>query len=120
MEHNLTGYKVSRCRCSVCTEANRVWTREYRNKNRFKVNAWNKSRAAKGRKYLDTAKDVPCADCGIRYPSYVMDFDHLRDKDFNVSRRTAGSLKTLQTEIDKCEVVCANCHRIRTHDRSVI
>lgn len=63
-------------------------------------------------------KDKPCADCGIVYPHYVMDFDHRNpeDKVANVSTliRQKNMAKTLE-EIAKCDLVCANCHRIRTH-----
>lgn len=69
--------------------------------------------------YLKSIKDKPCVDCGIKYDYYVMDFDHLneQDKENNVARMAAGgwSLKKLIKEINKCEVVCANCHRIRTY-----
>ncbi len=69
--------------------------------------------------YIRSAKDVPCTDCGERYPYYVMDFDHLRDKARNVGTmaQRAVSLATLQLELDKCEVVCSNCHRERTQSR---
>ena len=63
-------------------------------------------------------KDQPCADCGNRFPSYVMDFDHIKGtKRFNISKAMHGtwSIKTMRAEMAKCEVICANCHRIRTH-----
>jgi hypothetical protein len=62
------------------------------------------------------AKDRPCADCGVRYPSYVMDFDHQRDKRAAVAKLVSQMVteEALLCEIAKCEVVCANCHRIRT------
>jgi hypothetical protein len=62
---------------------------------------------------------VPCADCGQYYPSYVMHFDHLRDKEFAVSRMISDtkSLESILEEITKCEIVCANCHAVRTHNR---
>jgi hypothetical protein len=66
------------------------------------------------------AKDVPCTDCGNRYPSYVMQFDHLGDKKFDIATAVQQgwiSLKRLRREIAKCEVVCANCHAERTHQR---
>ncbi len=59
-------------------------------------------------------------DCGVQYPHYVMDFDH-RDK----KKKLAGinkminfhsySKKKIFEEIKKCDLVCANCHRIRTY-----
>lgn len=66
------------------------------------------------------AKDVPCMDCGVKYPYYVMDFDHRdpADKLFTVSAKARfKSLSCIQTELAKCDVVCANCHRERTHRR---
>ena len=69
------------------------------------------------RELLRVAKDRPCADCGQRFPPYVMDFDH-RDptsKRFRVSEMGSRNLAVFKTECEKCDVVCANCHRIRTH-----
>ena len=68
---------------------------------------------------INTAKSVPCMDCGVSYPPYVMDFDH-RDpslKTTNVSRMKTRSIELIQEEIAKCDVVCANCHRERTHGK---
>ena len=59
-----------------------------------------------------------CTDCGEKN-HIVLDFDHLKDKKYNVSRMIHDGFawKAIRKEIDKCEVVCSNCHRIRTHDR---
>lgn len=59
-----------------------------------------------------------CIDCG-ETNHIVLDFDHLKDKKYNVSRmiHDGFSWAAIKKEIAKCEVVCANCHRIRTHDR---
>lgn len=68
------------------------------------------------RKIILEAKDVPCEDCGVVYPSYVMDFDH-RDpaqKRMSVPQAANYGVKALLVEIAKCDVVCANCHRERT------
>ena len=78
----------------------------------------NKKRKAFLTDYIRKAKDVPCADCGGRFPSVCMDFDHIRDKNYTIAQhKHSWGLKTLQAEIDKCDVVCANCHRIRTKER---
>jgi hypothetical protein len=62
------------------------------------------------------AKNVPCMDCGRYYPPCVMDFDHRGDKKFSIGNvANASSEADLRNEISKCDVVCANCHRIRTH-----
>jgi hypothetical protein len=69
---------------------------------------------------MRAAKDKPCADCGVHYPYYVMDFDHREgeDKLANVTRLRYMSEDTLRAEIAKCDVVCANCHRERTWKRT--
>ena len=65
-------------------------------------------------------KKKPCADCKVEYPYYVMDFDHRpgEEKVMDVSQIASfGSKKKILEEISKCDVVCANCHRIRGHVR---
>jgi hypothetical protein len=60
-----------------------------------------------------------CADCGYRERACALDFDHTSDdKMANVARLITNSTRArVFQEIDKCEVVCANCHRGRTEDR---
>lgn len=68
------------------------------------------------RALIDAAKNVPCHDCGQRYPLYIMEFDH-RDptrKLFSLSQANGYKRDRVLTEIQKCDVVCANCHRERT------
>lgn len=80
----------------------------------------DKDREKRFREILKVIKDAPCQDCGIKYPPYVLDFDHRPGeiKLFNVGRTSkAGSLKRLLEEIAKCDLVCSNCHRERTHNR---
>lgn len=70
---------------------------------------------------VDTIRaNTPCTDCNTSYPAYVMDFDHLPqfDKvDSVIHLALRGATKKLEEEIKKCEVVCSNCHRERTHKR---
>lgn len=72
----------------------------------------------KSRELIRTYKSKACADCENTYPYYVMDFDHVGEKSFTISEswHTKG-INTLRKELDKCDVVCANCHRERTHQR---
>lgn len=73
------------------------------------------------RAYIKDYKESrSCADCKVSYPYWVMDFDHLSDKSFGINRFTEHTLdlEKIKKEIEKCEVVCANCHRQRTHNRT--
>ena len=72
------------------------------------------------REWLTKLKDKPCLDCGVKYPTCVMEFDHVK----GVKKAGVGQLlghersrEAILTEIAKCELVCANCHRIRTAKR---
>lgn len=73
------------------------------------------------RKHLiaDQAKLGPCMDCGASLPLCAMDLDH-RDpstKRFEISKWSQRFITPamLRTEIAKCDLVCSNCHRLRTH-----
>lgn len=67
-------------------------------------------------------ESTPCSDCGNKYPSIVMDFDHLGDdKRFTISqifKVKSITVYDIEEELAKCELVCANCHRLRTAFRS--
>ena len=70
--------------------------------------------------FLDL-KDLPCTDCGARYPHYVMEWDHLPergDKTEIIQLVKSGAPKECTlAELAKCELVCANCHKERTYRR---
>jgi hypothetical protein len=57
----------------------------------------------------------PCVDCG-EADIVVLQFDHFADKEANVSALIGGaaSWSRIEREIKKCEVRCANCHRLKT------
>jgi hypothetical protein len=61
-----------------------------------------------------------CADCGYRGHPRALDFDHVSGtKLFNIGgvNRDSKPMNALLAEMAKCEVVCANCHRIRSFNR---
>lgn len=74
-----------------------------------------RARAAKRMRFLiDYFRTHPCADCGESDP-LVLEFDHIRDKSFDIGRELPDrNWQSILAEIEKCEVVCSNCHRRRT------
>ena len=77
-------------------------------------------RMALMRAYIEQHKDVPCADCGKRFPIPCMDFHHEGDKDASLIRNRSTSCrmrkwgkKRIDAELAKCVVLCACCHRLR-------
>ena len=66
---------------------------------------------------IEFFKTPPCSDCGERDP-VVLEFDHVGEKSFDVGKAVHDrSWQSIIDEIQKCEVVCANCHRRRTARR---
>lgn len=75
---------------------------------------------AKRRELILSHKKRPCADCSVEYPPYVMDHDHVRGKKcflLSVAAQKRISIQRIKRELEKCDVVCANCHRKRTELR---
>ena len=63
---------------------------------------------------------TPCADCGKKFHFSAMDFDHVSGTKIGCLSELAGArvrLERLKEEAAKCEIVCANCHRVRTWKR---
>ena len=64
-----------------------------------------------------------CVDCGYAAHAEALQFDHIdNNKKGNVSDliRSDYSWKTILNEINKCEVICANCHAVRTSQRKQV
>lgn len=106
----------------ICIPCRRANGRNHYRANRDYYVAKAKRRGAQLRAeiqawILDYLRCHPCIDCGVR-DIRVLEFDHRNpdDKVMPVSKlATLGwSLATVQREVSKCDVRCANCHRIKT------
>jgi hypothetical protein len=103
------------------TEKFRARCRKHRRlhyeRHREEVLADSRCRAEETKALVVSYKDRPCEDCGMSYPPYVMDLDHVRGTKIAHlgSGRFKQSLRLTIEEVLKCDVVCANCHREREH-----
>ena len=71
------------------------------------------------KRLADYLRRHPCVDCG-QTDIRVLEFDHVRgNKTLEVAKLLdrAISWSAIEAEIAKCEVRCANCHRIKTNER---
>ncbi len=105
-------------RCIICTrETSKAHYKN--NKVVYKERATEFSRKKRDdnrRKVVEYLKTHPCVDCGEKDP-IVLHFDHIEGiKRNSVSRLAAGaySWETVEQEIFKCQVRCANCHMKKT------
>jgi hypothetical protein len=105
--------------CRTCKKANDA---EYYQANKDKYKRYSREQYERINAVLTELKSRPCTDCGRTFPPYCMDFDHLEDeaKRFNVGNARKYSVKALLEEVKKCDLVCAVCHRIRTHNRAMV
>jgi hypothetical protein len=108
-----------------CVVSHKSVSRNSYKKNKLKVAYNNKIRKefcrAELRNIIHEIKRQPCTDCGLNYPHWVMQFDHLdgstKIECISVMVGIPVNKETLLAEINKCELVCANCHATRTYLR---
>lgn len=101
-------------------EKQKAYFKEYRKKH---MDRHLKGVAARKKNIRDSViryKLKPCTDCKKKYPIECMEFDHVRGKKLGCVGTMVGNavpLEKILEEISKCELVCANCHKIRTARR---
>ncbi len=94
-------------------------------RNKEAVIARTRKRQSQKREFVMNYKiaNPTCSDCGIDYPYYILDFDHLPQFEKSFELKASGSkdksIPQIEAEIAKCEIVCANCHRHRTYTRNI-
>jgi len=81
----------------------------------------DQSRARIRKLVQDYKQNKGCADCKENYPYWILEFDHTsNDKiaGINTMVRERYPLDVIKKEMEKCEVVCSNCHKNRTWQRT--
>lgn len=110
---------------SQCRQCAALASRKHYILNKDKVNQRSKRNKVK---YVENSKQFileylsknPCSSCGCE-DIRCLDFHHTNkaEKSNNVSTLvTAGCINVLKKEVSKCVVLCANCHRIITHEEN--
>jgi hypothetical protein len=105
-----------------CKECRRAYDREYWRRTRVsRINM----RKVHRRNLLDwyrSLKAAPCADCGGMFHHAAMQWDHLpgapKRRELSNMVRQGFRRTAILDEISKCQLVCANCHAVRTFERA--
>ena len=108
---------------SYCRECRNAYDREYYDRRgRSARLARNRAHNSAARAWMASLKKgISCSDCGGAFPVWVMHWDHLPefekagDISVMVQSRTR---EVVLAELKKCELVCANCHVMRTVARA--
>jgi predicted RNA-binding Zn-ribbon protein involved in translation (DUF1610 family) len=104
--------------CKICTNKIKENTR-----NRSRCNSCN-TRIRRYRTKLAAVKykGSKCENCGWTGPIAAFEFHHKDDnKEFGIGSAANKSWEVVKKEIDKCELLCSNCHRIEhaKHDDEI-
>lgn len=95
---------------------------KWRAKNPDKVKAMSRRQRERSVLLIDNIrKSGRCFDCG-NIDNRVLEFDHVPErgvKKHNITNNSLG-IKAREVELSKCDLVCANCHRIRTYQRRIL
>jgi len=106
---------------SICKDCQHIYVNNhYKNNKQYYIDKANKT-TNNTRKWFKKYKNgLSCSNCKINHPA-VLDFHHIADdKEYVVSQMIAhgkSKIKILE-EIQKCIVLCANCHRILHYDKA--
>lgn len=124
-KNKVTGTRATRCRACVRAysavhyEANKSVYIERAKRN-------NKRTIARKREIVASLRTQPCTDCGNCYPPVCMEFDHRQGRTITgkaspetiaMMKNDKNSVSRLEEELQKCDLVCRNCHAIRTASR---
>lgn len=103
---------------SQCKNCQKVYRKKHYEDNRQyyidKAKVWSTNQKIIFYNWLQQQQCIDCGNDNFK----VLEFDHMQDKSFNISKKIASlTFDAIMKEVQKCEVVCANCHRIRTAER---
>jgi len=100
----LSAYVHNACRCDPCRINKNQRNNELAYLKRLRINS--------------IAMAEGCVDCGYADHPHALDWDHVvGEKKFELGQARTRSWEIIERELNKCEPVCANCHRIRTKRR---
>lgn len=121
-EKSLNEFSINKSKKSgindECKECQKEYFRNYYKKNKEK-HIKSVSKVTKTRKnfVLKIKKESGCVKCGYNKNPIALQFHHIdpSTKKFNISEQLTCCIEKLKQEIDKCVILCANCHIIEHH-----
>ncbi len=110
--------------CSVCSAEFQPYNSQQkycsvkcRNHNPAKTRATREFQQRRRDRINEIKMSAGCAVCGYKDHPAALDFNHVSGtKLFDISQDPKKAWKYIEAEIAKCEVLCANCHRVHTYE----
>ncbi len=98
-------------------EKRRQYRRKWYSENKTSEKQHVKNRKKAIKKWLQLyKKDLKCTKCPENHPA-TLDFHHHSGKEFEIAYMVANgySIERIKKELEKCDVLCSNCHRKLHH-----
>ena len=103
---------------TICKDCRKIATIKYQKKNKEKITAYKKQYRKDFTKWARKFKEnKPCTDCNQIFHFSAMQWDHLPKYKKHIDLAQIMPKEKFLEEIKKCELVCANCHSVRTYNR---
>ena len=98
-------------RAHICKKCQNEYVRQHYKKNKKQYYDRNIRRKNEAREYvINFKKNGKCGRCP-EHRWWVLDFHHTNNKKDYITRLFSYGIDTVKREIEKCELLCANCHR---------
>jgi hypothetical protein len=107
---HISGSRNDKCQCESC-KRKYCYSKSKGHTRKICNSCIVKKSRLKFKKKMVEYKGGKCEKCGYNKSVYAMDFHHLYGKDFRLSRGYHKSWKLVKAELDKCSLLCSNCHR---------
>ncbi len=98
-------------------ENNRRYREKYKDRLRKQASDWQREKGRMNKLKAIEYLGGKCADCNNVFPPYIYDFHHLdsNEKENTIARIMGRKWENIVPELDKCVLLCSNCHRTRHH-----
>lgn len=119
-EKDISLFAKNKCKKSgyhyKCKECQKIYKKEHYKKNKkYYMQKVLDRKTLIREKIKEYKKTLSCIKCGFSHPA-ALDFHHRdpNEKDFSIAQwhKTCSNFESVKIEIEKCDVLCANCHRI--------
>lgn len=99
----------------------REYKRQWDKKNRTQINTRKRNKGRINKRKLVEYLGGKCMKCGYNKYLSILEFHHIRDKNFNINVKLGNgcALPFLKKEVDKCLLLCPNCHRELHYDEYI-
>jgi len=101
----------------MCKSCRKVRVAAYQKKNKETIKNYKNKYNSDYTKWARSFKEGPCTDCKEQFHPAAMQWDHLPGKEKVIDLARVMTKKQFLEEVKKCELVCANCHSVRTYKR---